>query len=294
MQQFGGSHTADKLGRVRRYLVEFTTLMGDKNFRLAYIDPFAGSGSYTPKSRTPTTRHTGFFPELKPRTFDGSARIALQVKPGFDRYIFIDKSARNIAQLKGLRDQHPDIRDRIRLKIGDANARLRNICRHYDWGRWRAVLFLDPYGMQVEWATIEAVAQTRAIDLWCLFPVGAAVNRLLRRDDRISPAGNRRLDLLFGSHDWHSAFYKRTKCGGFFSEHTNTVKRASFRRIGEYFLDRLQSVFGETAGRPRGLYAKSNIPLYWLCFAAGANGDARQRVKIAESILALPRFRVCH
>ena len=39
-----------------------------------------------------------------------------------------------------------------------------------DWSLHRAVLFLDPYGMQVEWATIEAVAKTKAIDLWLLFP----------------------------------------------------------------------------------------------------------------------------
>ena len=33
-------------------------------------------------------------------------------------------------------------------------------------------LFLDPYGMQVEWATIESIAHTQAIDLWLLFSAG--------------------------------------------------------------------------------------------------------------------------
>ncbi|MEW6074198.1 MAG: hypothetical protein AB1726_16580 [Planctomycetota bacterium] len=49
----------------------------------------------------------------------------------------------------------------------------------------RKVLFLDPYGMQVEWVTIEAVAQTKAIDLWVLFPLGVGVNRLLTKSGEI-------------------------------------------------------------------------------------------------------------
>ncbi len=41
------------------------------------------------------------------------------------------------------------------------------------------MVFLDPYGMQVEWSTIEALAATKAIDLWYLFPLGVGVARLL-------------------------------------------------------------------------------------------------------------------
>ena len=42
-------------------------------------------------------------------------------------------------------------------------------------------MFLDPYGTQVSWDTIKLIADTRAIDLWILFPIGA-VNRLMNRD----------------------------------------------------------------------------------------------------------------
>lgn len=48
--------------------------------------------------------------------------------------------------------------------------------------RRRAVVFLDPFGMQVEWRTIERIGQTKAIDLWILFPLGVAVNRFLTKD----------------------------------------------------------------------------------------------------------------
>ncbi len=52
--------------------------------------------------------------------------------------------------------------------LTDANEHLLWWCRATDWKRHRAVVFLDPYGVQVEWRTIEAIAQTKGIDLWLL------------------------------------------------------------------------------------------------------------------------------
>ena len=39
--------------------------------------------------------------------------------------------------------------------------------------------------MQVQWDTMKAIAETKAIDLWILFPLGVAVNRLLKKDGNI-------------------------------------------------------------------------------------------------------------
>jgi hypothetical protein len=41
------------------------------------------------------------------------------------------------------------------------------------------------YGMQVDWTTVEAIARTKAIDLWVLFPLGIGVNRLLTKSGDI-------------------------------------------------------------------------------------------------------------
>lgn len=46
-------------------------------------------------------------------------------------------------------------------------------------------MFLDPYGMQVDWATIEAIAKTKAIDLWILFPLGHIFQVLTKRSERL-------------------------------------------------------------------------------------------------------------
>ena len=61
------------------------------------------------------------------------------------------------------------------------------------------MLFLDPYGMQVEWRTIEAIAKTEAIDLWLLFPLAIGVNRLLTKSGEIPESWRRRLNLLLGT-----------------------------------------------------------------------------------------------
>jgi three-Cys-motif partner protein len=93
---------------------------------------------------------------------------------------FIERNAKRCHQLEQLRTEFPEIAKDISVRHGDANSELQDICIK-KWKSHRAVLLLDPYGMQVDWQTIEAVSQTKAIDLWLLFPLGIGVNRLLKR-----------------------------------------------------------------------------------------------------------------
>jgi three-Cys-motif partner protein len=51
----------------------------------------------------------------------------------------------------------------------------------------RGVVFLDPYALSVEWATLQALAATKTLDVWYLFPL-EAVTRVLSRD--LSAIGN--------------------------------------------------------------------------------------------------------
>jgi three-Cys-motif partner protein len=69
----------------------------------------------------------------------------------------------------------------------EANSCLVSLCKRYDWIREnrRAVVFLDPFGMQVTWNTIQAIAETKAIDLWVLFPLGIGVMRMLPNHGQI-------------------------------------------------------------------------------------------------------------
>ena len=101
------------------------------------------------------------------------------------------------------------------------------------------MLFLDPYGMQVEWKTIEAIAGTRAIDMWLLFPLGIGVNRLLTKTGDIPESWRHRLNVLLGNENWYEEFYTVERRPNLFGDDEARVERASVETIGRYFNDRL-------------------------------------------------------
>lgn len=187
--KFGGDWTSRKLEILAAYLGDYRKALKKQPFRLAYIDAFAGTGYRTPQaSEDPSS--LPLFPDLaaaEPQALlDGSARLALQVQPPFDRYLFIERSRDRCEALESLKREFPDLASAIRVEQGDANHVIQQLCAR-NWKDRRAVLFLDPYGMQVEWKTIEAVARTKAIDMWLLFPLGIGVNRLLLKNPEEIP-----------------------------------------------------------------------------------------------------------
>ena len=173
----------------------------------------------------------------------------------------------------------------IEFVNADSNAYLRDRCENRRWDKNRAVLFLDPFGMQVTWDTMKAIAKTKAIDLWILFPLGIGVNRLLRRDAKISKAWQRRLDDFFGTPEWRDAFYETKAEQGLFGLEAETQKIADFDGIARFFVKRLESIFEGVAKNPLVLVNSTNTPLYLLCFAAGNERGAKTAVKIAQDIL---------
>ena len=197
--------------------------------------------------------------------------MALRTDPPFGRYIFVDRNPEHAESLGALRQEFPELADRISVHAADANAFLQEWCRGTDWDKNRAVVFLDPYGMQVDWSTIEAIAATEAIDLWILFPLGQAVNRLLTRND--IPAGGQaqRLTRFFGTEDWKEAFYEEASdqpnMFDLLGEESGYAKRANFDAIGRFFVERLEQVFVGVSKNPLPLRNSKEVPLFLLCFA---------------------------
>ncbi len=276
-QNFGGDWTTEKLERVRKYLKAYTTIMKDKNFHFAYIDAFAGTGW-----RVYEQDANLMFPEIAKQEVEGSARIALQVQPRFPKYIFIEKNENRFTELQKLKAEFPS--NDIELVQSDANKYLNDLCDR-DWRIHRAVLFLDPYGMEVEWRTIAAIANTRAIDLWILFPLGIAVNRLLKKDGNVDTTVRDKLDRFFGTTDWYDTVYETVSETTLFGKEMVTRKKVDFQSIAQYFVKRLRTVFTKVAKNPLRLYNSRNNPLYLLCFAAGNPRGAPTAVDIAQDIL---------
>lgn len=159
------------------------------------------------------------------------------------------------------------------------------LCEAIEWRSTRAVMFLDPYGMQLEWGTIEKIAATRAIDLWLLFPLGVGVNRLLTKSGDIPSGWRHRLDVLLGTSEWPRDLYRVEKVADLFGSEADLVVKASVEVIGRYFNDRLKTIFAGVAEVPAVLRNSKGSPLYLLCFAAANEKGASIALKIAEHIL---------
>jgi three-Cys-motif partner protein len=286
-QQFGGDWTTEKLERLGKYLSAYTKILSKYGYSYFYVDAFAGTGYRELKDFD--DQQSLLLPELadiEPQEFlRGSARIALECKPAFQKYIFIEKDEEKLAELKTrLCTQFPEKIEKMKFIPGDANVEIRKLCRN-DWRSNRAVLFLDPFGMQVTWPTIEAIAKTKAIDLWILFPLGVAVNRMLTRDGKINEKWKSKLDEIFGSADWYNEFYEANPQIGLFAEANEMRKTADFSVIQDYYVNRLRTIFPHVAENPLQLYNSRNIPLYTLFFAAGNPKGGKTAVKIAQDIM---------
>jgi three-Cys-motif partner protein len=283
---FGGPWTEEKLDRVTRYLQAYTTALKNQPFQLMYIDAFAGTGYRASRPKGQPAR--GFFPLPEMTELaKGSARRALDVDPPFERYIFIEANPRRFQELKRLEDEFLSMRGRMMFRNEEANAAIVDICSTMGWRRIRAVLFLDPYGMQVNWTTIEAIGRARHIDLWYLFPAGT-VHRLLQREGEIPTGWKNALDRLLGDASWRTEFYKTAPEPTLFGDRTRESKVADLLAIESYVRGRLLQTFQGGVGRNAlQLRNSKGSCMYLLFFACGnpapkAHGLA---LKIAQHLL---------
>lgn len=283
--RFGGEWTEKKLEHLAHYLRAYTTILSKKkHLSSVYIDAFAGTG-YRSERIADSEDLLGFSEDDTAGLFDGSARIALKNSPPFDYYVFIEQNVSRVRQLEALRTEFPT--KEVIIRQTDANAYLQDLCHKTNWHKWRALVFLDPYGMQADWQTIELLAKTKAVDLWYLFPIGIAVNRLLTRSGEISPAWKARLNKVFGTDAWFERFYSRLSMTDMFGDEPGMQKIATFPLIADFLQERLNSVFAGVASNPRILRTREGRPLFLLCFATANPNAVGPALKIAEHILKM-------
>lgn len=276
MHTFGGRWTDIKLVRVIRYLEAYMKVMKYQPYRLAYIDAFAGTGYRTHSAQGPDD--LDFFPEFA-KVQTGSAAAALSVTPPFHHYWFIEKNRVYFEKLLELKAKVP-VGSAADFLNEDANDAIPRICSNTDWSTTRAVAFLDPYGMQVKWKTIEAIAETRAIDLWWLFPSHMGVGRMLPWNGVIAENWKGTLDEALGTDKWQPAFYESIEesQGDFFSPSPNRLERVfTATSIERFLIARLSELFPGVASRPVHILI-NNRPAYQLYFAmANPSENARNR-----------------
>ena len=232
---FGGNWTTRKLDILESYMDAYTTALKKQGFRLMYIDAFAGEGRIGLRDDDDGVQF-----------LSGSVTRALKIEDRpFDRLVFVEKNPARYRELERLRKRHP--RREIRVENRDANDYLRTL--RENWNQWRGVLFLDPFATQVEWSTIESIADFKALDTWLLFPVSAIMRMLpnTRTPEDVSAEWEARLNLVYGDESWKD-LYRERKQGNLFGE-LKYERDPGVDGLMEIYKNNLPNLFGERLNR---------------------------------------------
>lgn len=241
--EFGGQHTDLKLSVIEKYLSGYTTALRRQFSQLWYIDAFAGTGNRTVRTVTDGggLLETPVIERIDIRR--GSAQIALDTKPDFDFLVFIEQNPRYVAELNDLAARY--LQKPIQVISGDANAALRSLVASNQWMDKRAVVFLDPYGMEVEWNTLQALASTKAIDVWFLFPLAGLFRQATRKLTDIDPSKRAALIKMFGDDAWEQELYPKQNNNDLFGNASERERLADVRGLENYTKSRLKTIFAE-------------------------------------------------
>ena len=279
-QKFGGNWTEEKLNIFTRYLDAYLIALQNQKFKKIYIDAFAGTGEIE-------TSDGGQF-------LVGSAKRALESEKKFDHYYFIEADSQKAGELQNMiNSEFPQMRGIVTIYCGDANDKLAEIISNVDWRYNRGLLFLDPYATQVNWATLENVAQTKSIDVWYLFPF-FALERMLPKNGKYDKWEDC-IDRLLGDSGWRKEFYKKDPQMTLFdlfpepgqSDGERMVKDANPDHIKEYILSRLGTIFPCVSKHALIFRNSRNSPMFLFCFAIASESPKAQglALRMADYIL---------
>lgn len=294
-QQFGDRHTIQKLETVQKYLQAYTTALKFQPFELLYVDACAGSGSSVPKSLLEATESgqallDGFARPVADtdEIIVGSAIRALGVSPPFHRYCLNDVKGSNVESLRGaIVKDFSHLSSRFTITKLDANEMLKELCRSQDWKKTRAVVFLDPFGLQIDYDTLTLLGKTEAVDLWYLVPV-FAMYRQVSGQGQINADGGPRVDAALGTDEWRKTAVVEELSSDLFNQPQFRSKRAVdiawFEKVAK---ERIGLAFGGQVLNETLPLGRNGIQEFSLMFAwANPSEKAGLAAKLAKAVLA--------
>lgn len=289
---WGGQWTDEKLDAFEKYVNAYLTIMNafrDQNkWKLIYFDGFAGSGSRNEKKEE---KDSALLQELFDESilkkeelnlYKGAAERVLSIpQRGFDFYYFVDKDPESSIKLHELLARFENDKTLV-YRNSDANKQIEMLANAMRQDRKLASLvLLDPFGMQVDWSSIEKLKDTRT-DLWILIPTGVIVNRLLDRKGELTHIY--KLISFFGKDEnfLRDYFYTKRQQQTLFGEIEIVQKvEKPIQKIAELYIQQLKNIFKHVTPDPLVLYNSRNTPIFH--FACASNNP--QAVKIASDII---------
>ena len=289
---WGGQWTEEKLDAFEKYVNAYLTIMNvykeRYRWKLIYFDGFAGSGSRNDNDSQHFSElllnlfKDECIDEEELNTYKGAAERVLGIKQsGFDQYVFVDKYKTSSQQLEERLMPFAKEKNLV-FKTSDANEQVITLAKAmHKSNSFASLVLLDPFGMQVDWTSIEQLKGTRT-DLWILIPTGVIVNRLLDRKCELTHID--KLTSFFGKDEafLKNDFYKIRTVDTLFGE-TEIIEKVKkpIEKIAELYIEQLKTIFDYVTEKPLVLYNTRNTPIFH--FACASNNQTA--IKIASQII---------
>ncbi len=283
-----GPWAKDKLNALARYLDFYTKVLKNQPWQTIYLDAYAGGGRAIIRAEERSQKfEMNLFGEALPidpderELIDGSPRVALTITNFFDQYIFIESDPRRVSELQTLKTEFANSRKITVLPL-TATEGIDQITKQPIQRRThRGVAFLDPFGTNLEWTSIQKLASTALFEVVINFPLGMAIQRMLPNSGEVPDAWAARLDRYFGSRAWFEEVYQK-KPDDLFAR-AGYAKRPNYsERLLELYRANLKSAFGYVSV-PRLIRNTRSAPLYYLLWA----GPNKKGLEGADYVLTM-------
>lgn len=273
-----GKWSQDKLELLAKYLEAYSIIMNKQKEKwlTKYYYIYAFAGSIRPRAKDEENRY-----------IEGSPLRALQIKPQFDGYWFIDISSQRIERIERLKDDFCDCN--IEVYHGNCNHVLCDqLIPKFNSSSTRAFVFLDPYGLSIDWETITKLAKTKKCDIFINFSV-MGVTRILPKEIEPKEESIQLLDRIMGNTDWLAEIYQSRKYiqPSLFPEQNekiSSLKRDTIQadELANLYCKQLKELFAYVS-KPVLMKNSTNSVLYALCLAS----HNKTAVKITNDIFKL-------
>lgn len=282
--EFGGPWSEDKLNKVEDYVNTYLKALSKQSWSLVYIDAFAGSGyQKLPDDSSDTgslfdsddaQEARSFIAGSAMRAIAASERARSEGYKGFSWFAFIDKDQDTLDTLRShISNEHPNSLPYCSFLCGDANDKVPEVISSQTWSSSRGIAFVDPFNMSVKRGTLEALAATKSLDVWFLFPL-MAVTRVMEKGHDVRPSWSRKLDDMYGSHDWEMAIYHEDPQLSLFGERCMLQRYGGTNDILQYTTAWLSDIFSRVYENPYVLRTEGNTQLFALYAAISSESDS--------------------
>lgn len=283
-ESWGGPWTEKKLNAFSKYVKAYLAIMKKQPYwKTIYFDGFAGSGSKENDIKTELYKQLKITEEEE-RTYKGAAERVLSLPSdlNFNYYYFIDKKQGSLSKLESRLKQNIDLSNKtVEFRAGDANKLITDLANALKTNKYAALIFLDPFGMQIDWTSIEALRGSRS-DVWILVPTGVVVNRLLDKAGELKFID--KLQSFFGlnQEEIKSLFYKQEVRNTLFGEEERINKVSKpIEKIAKIYATRMKTIWQYVTEEPLRLDNRNGVPIFHFVFASN-NSNA---LKIANQII---------